>query len=97
MDSPEADAELIAIAVAFFQEVGLSLQAQILVNNRELMDGEFAALGIAPGLRPDVLRLIDRRDKMPPDEWYSYAQEIGLNDAQFAGLQSVLSNTGAVA
>ena len=93
VDSPEADAELIAIAVAFFQEVGLSpSQAQILVNNRGLMDGEFAALGIDPGLRPDVLRLIDRRDKMTPDEWLSYAQEIGLDNAQFAGLQNVLSN-----
>ncbi len=92
-DSPEADAELIAVAVSFFQETGLSpTQVQILVNNRQLMNVEFEGIGIPQGQQADVLRLIDRRDKMRPDEWKSYAQEIGLSDTQFAALSSLLAN-----
>jgi histidyl-tRNA synthetase len=93
VDTPEADAELIAIAVRFFQEVGLSpSQAQILVNNRRLMDAEFEKFGIPTDQRPEVLRLIDRRDKMKPDEWKSYAQEAGLDLRQFEALKGMLAN-----
>lgn len=91
VDAPEADAELIAIAVEFFRKVGLSpAQVQILVNDRRLMDGEFNRLGISLERRSEVLRLIDRRDKMRPDEWKNYAQDIGLDTAQFNALQTLL-------
>lgn len=93
VDTPEADAELIAAAVSFFKEVGLSpTQAQILVNNRQLMDAEFERMAIPTTLRPDVLRLIDRRDKMRSEEWKSYAQEIGLSERQFADLINILDD-----
>ncbi|MBI4732643.1 MAG: ATP phosphoribosyltransferase regulatory subunit [Chloroflexi bacterium] len=49
VNSPEADAELVAIAAAFLKAVGLSSdKARILVNNRRLMEAEFDALGILP-------------------------------------------------
>jgi histidyl-tRNA synthetase len=93
VDSPEADAELVAIAVAFFEEVGLSpTQAQILINNRKLMNDEFAELDIPVETRKEVLRLIDRRDKMTADEWQSYAQSIGLSKMQFSGLTGLLED-----
>lgn len=93
VDSPEADAELIAVAATFFQETGLSpTQVQILVNNRQLINAEFEELEIPQSQRAEVLRLIDRRDKMRPDEWKSYAQEIGLSETQFAALSSLLAN-----
>ncbi|HKJ26703.1 MAG TPA: ATP phosphoribosyltransferase regulatory subunit, partial [Anaerolineales bacterium] len=51
-DSPEADAELIAIAASFLKGVGLKPdEVQILVNNRELMDVQLAALDVAPEKR----------------------------------------------
>ena len=93
VDTPEADAELIAIAATFFQETGLSpTQVQILVNNRQLINAEFEELEIPQSQRAEVLRLIDRRDKMRPDEWKSYAQEIGLSQTQFAALSTLLAN-----
>ena len=74
------------------RRVGLSpAQVQILVNNRQLMDGEFDAWASCR-TGPEVLRLIDRRDKMSPDEWESYAQRSGLSDAQFDGAASLLAN-----
>lgn len=93
VDSPEADAELAAIAANFLREVGLSpQQVRLLANNRRLMDAEFNHLEIPVELRPAVLRLIDRRDKLSPSDWAAYATEIGLNAAQFAGLQAVLAD-----
>jgi histidyl-tRNA synthetase len=90
---PEADAEMVAVAASFFREVGLRPeQISILVNNRRLMDSEFEVLEIPTNSRPDLLRLIDRRDKMPGAEWAKYAQEIGLSDQQFEGLKANLAN-----
>jgi histidyl-tRNA synthetase len=93
VDSPEADAEIIAIAVDFFREAGLSpTQVQILVNDRRLMDKEFIRIGIPVEVRAETLRWIDRRDKMSNDEWKSYAQEIGLNEAHYTATTDLLSN-----
>ena len=93
VNSPEADAELAAVAAGFLREVGLAPdQARLLANNRRLMDGEFSRLEIPTGLRPATLRLIDRRDKLSPADWAAYATEIGLNAAQFAGLQDILAD-----
>ena len=47
VNSPEADAELIAVAATFLRSVGLTPErALIYVNNRRLMDSEFDALDI---------------------------------------------------
>jgi len=94
VDSPEADAELAAVAARFLREVGLAPdQVRLLANNRRLMDSEFSRLDIPLEIRPAVLRLIDRRDKLSPGEWAAYAEEIGLNAAQFAGLQIILADS----
>ncbi len=93
VDTPAADAEMVAIVATFLQACGLSSdQVKILVNNRALMDGELTSLGIPAEKRPSVFRLIDRRDKMPFEQWRSYAQEIGLDESQFQGLQSLLTD-----
>lgn len=94
VDSPEADAELVAIAASFLEQVGLTPEmVGIYVNNRRLMDSEFEALGIPAEKRPDVLHLVDRRDKMTPAEWLGYAADIGLSQAQIEGLQVVLGDS----
>jgi histidyl-tRNA synthetase len=93
VNSPEADAELVAIAAAFLKAVGLTpAQARILVNNRRFMDAEFDALGIAPEKRPEVSGLVDRREKMEPAAWEAYALEIGLGSKQLDGLKALLAD-----
>lgn len=93
VSSPEADAELIAICATFFQRVGLSgNEVKLLVNNRRLMDGELAALGIVGEQRKVVFHLIDRRDKMGLEEWEKYALEQGLSSEQFSGLKQLLGD-----
>jgi len=91
--SPEADAELIAVAATFLRSVGLSPErALIYVNNRRLMESEFDALGITPDKQLDVSGLVDRRSKMEPARWEDYALEIGLTQSQLDGLKKVLGN-----
>jgi histidyl-tRNA synthetase len=93
-DSPEADAELVAVAAAFLKAVGLSpAQARISVNNRRLMDAEFDALGIPAEKKGDVSGLVDRRSKMEPAEWNAYALELGLTRKQVDGLTALLTDT----
>lgn len=93
VNSPEADAELIAVAATFLRSVGLKPQlATIYVNNRRLMDSEFDALGILPEKRMDVSNLVDRRSKMESAKWDSYALELGLTQNQVDGLKNILGN-----
>jgi len=93
VNSPEADAELIAVGATFLRSVGLSPErALIYVNNRRLMDSEFDALGIASEKRLDVSNLVDRRTKMEPAKWDSYALELGLTQAQLDGLKNILGD-----
>jgi len=92
-DSPEADAELIAIAATFLREVGLTPErAVILVNDRRLTNSKFEGLGIPAEKRVDALGLIDRRTKMEPDKWDAYALEIGLSASQLDALKQVLAD-----
>jgi histidyl-tRNA synthetase len=89
----EADAEMVAIAAAFLKAIGLKpAQAQIYVNNRELMDSEFDKLGIKPEKKADVSGLVDRREKMNSEAWETNGVEIGLSVSQLEGLKSILED-----
>ena len=93
VNSPEADAELVAIAAAFLKAVGLTpMQARICVNDRRFMEAEFDALGIPPEKKADVFALVDRREKMEQGPWETNALEIGLTPQQLDGLKSLLAD-----
>jgi histidyl-tRNA synthetase len=93
VDSPEADAELVAVAASFFQSVGLTpAEVKIFINNRRLMDSTLAELGIPPENRKNVFHVIDRRDKLSPAAWKDYAVDCGLTEEQFDQLCLVLNN-----
>ena len=92
--TPEGDAEMAAVIATFFRSLGLRPEdAVVLVNNRRLLDAELSALAIEADKRPDVSRLLDRRDKMQPAEWDAYALQMGMSQAQLDGLKGMLVNT----
>ncbi|GAB4505846.1 MAG: histidine--tRNA ligase [Anaerolineales bacterium] len=92
-NSPEADAENVAVLATFFQRVGLTPnEVLILVNDRRLMEAQFEKFGIPRDMRAVVSSWIDRREKMAPAEWKAYGREIGLADAQLANLESMLDD-----
>lgn len=93
VSSPEADAEMVAICASFLKACGITPdQVMISLNHRSLMDQEIAALGVQPEIRKVVFRLIDRRDKMRPDEWDAYVLEAGFSEMQLTQLKVLLSN-----
>ncbi len=94
--SPEADAEVAAVSATFLRQVGLGPEAvRILVNDRRLAEAGLDAMGIPSAQRSTVFRLIDRREKLPPGAWEAQAHEVGLEAAQFSGLQRLLADTQA--
>jgi len=93
VNSPEADAELIAVAATFLRSINMDpTQATIFVNNRRLMDAEFDKLGITPDKRLEVSNMVDRRSKMEPAKWDQYVLDSGLSQMQLDGLKSILAN-----
>jgi len=92
IESAEADAELLAICATFLKNTGITPdQVKIIVNHRELIDGELGKLGIDAELKKKVFRLIDRQDKMSTEKWNATALEIGLSQAQLDGIISMLA------
>ncbi len=93
IDTPEADAEMVAIVAALFREVGLSPdQALISINDRQLVNRELKKIGVTEGQHQDTLNWIDRRSKMKPEIWETAGREIGLFEDQIAQVMLFLEN-----
>jgi histidyl-tRNA synthetase len=91
--STDADAELIAVCAAFFDQVGLTpAQVGIFVNDRRLMDSQLASIGVQGETKKTVFRLIDRRDKMSAEDWDDYALTSGLSNEQLGALKNMLGD-----
>ncbi len=68
-DRPEADAEIIAMAVEGLQAAGLAPgQAVVRIASRKLVNGVLQAAGVSePGQTLAVLRAVDKLDRLGPD------------------------------
>jgi len=94
VNAAEADAEMIAIAVSLFKELGLGAgTVRIAVNSRRLMDNQFSKLGIDSEMKKTVLRVVDRRDKLSESAWREYALGTGLTAEQVDGILRMQQNT----
>ena len=88
-----ADAELLAVAARFFKEVGLTPDlVQLRVNDRELMDAELMRIGLDDSQKKEMLRLIDRIDKLPADVWDKMVLDAGLSEEQLGEMKKLLGN-----
>jgi histidyl-tRNA synthetase len=93
-DSPEADAELISVAANFLKTAGLNPdQVRIRVNDRQLMYKKLLEIGVGENRVAEVLRLIDRKDKLSPDAWVQYGNEQGFESGLLSDLETLLGNT----
>ena len=93
VNSYQSDAELLAVCASFFKRVGLTPEhVRINVNNRRLMDGALAKIGIEGEEKALAFRMIDRRDKMRKDAWYEYGIEGGMTAEKIDALVALLEN-----
>lgn len=92
-DALQADAELLAVAANFLKLVGLeSSMVKIYVNDRRLMDRKLTEIGVAPEQKGDLLRMIDRIDKLPADVWEQKLLDLGLTAEKIGALRALLAN-----
>ncbi len=85
IDSPVADAEAIFTAVDFFREMGLnSSHLRIKISHRQTVRHILSKLGVGDDRMLAAFELLDRRDKMEPEEFAEAAAPLGL-DAASAG------------
>jgi len=94
VDSPEGDAELVAIAAEFFKAVGLSAdEVKILVNDRSFMEAQLAKLGIENADdKKKMIGIIDKRDKLSEKDWETYVLESGFTSSHLEGLKNLLND-----
>jgi histidyl-tRNA synthetase len=66
---PEADAEIVALAVAGLEVTGLPAGSAVLkINNRKLLNGLLTAAGVSSnGQKLAVLRAVDKLDRLGPE------------------------------
>ncbi len=70
VEDPLADAEVIAVAVAFLRDVGLCPEDVVIdLNSRELAGKFLEQLGIAPDKLNRAFELIDRSDRLSRDDF----------------------------
>ncbi len=92
-DTPEADAENVAVLATFFRRVGLTPnEVMILVNDRRLIDAQFDKFEVKKEMRPEVSSWIDRREKMSAAEWEAYGRKLGLSESQVENFKSMLDD-----
>jgi len=93
IESPEADAEVIAVACEFFKLVGISAKEVVVrVSNRRLLEQKFNLIEIPPDKYSEVIRAIDKKDKMEINEWEKYLVSTGVNDLQIKDLKKILQD-----
>jgi histidyl-tRNA synthetase len=96
IESPEADAEIVAAGAELLRGVGLSPEAvRILVNDRRLAESQLDEIGIGAERRSSVFKLIDRRDQMTQAKWAEWSLEEGLSQQELKALQIMLEDREA--
>jgi histidyl-tRNA synthetase len=77
VEDPLADAEVIAVAVAFFREIGLSEKDIVIrVSSRPMAAAALAGLGIPSEENARAFELIDRFDRLSQDDFAEMWDEV---------------------
>jgi histidyl-tRNA synthetase len=83
-DSPRADAEIIAVTIGLFERFGLPSQdVTVKLSHRELVTAALSSLGVVSANHEKALALLDKKAKLPADEFAKQAGEIDLDVARF--------------
>lgn len=91
-ESPEADAEILAIAAQYFKSLGLTPQEVVIkVSDREFMQNELKTFGVTEEKIMPVFRIIDRKEKVTDQQFRQSLQEEGLTDTQISKIEKIFS------
>lgn len=83
VDSPIADAEILLTAVDLFRELGLSNKhVRIKISHRQTVRHILNRVGVADEKILEAFDLLDRRDKLTPEQFAASAKKLGLDQAR---------------
>lgn len=89
----EADAEIIAVTAALLKNLGLTPQEVVIkINSRAMLQHKLSLIDISPKQAPVIIRLIDRRDKLPENAWKQELEKAGLTLDQMKNLAKILGD-----
>lgn len=88
------DAEIPVIIYSVFKEMGFN-EFKIRLNNRKILNGLFASLNLTD-VAPDILRLIDKIDKIGRDDVSIELRKIGVSDADIALIINFILIKGSI-
>lgn len=92
-DTPEAEAEIIAIAANFYQKLGLTPdEVKIKVNDRQNLERELSDIGVPKERIPSLFKIIDKKDKVNESDFKEMLKEASLNDKQVQQLKDILQD-----
>ncbi len=90
--SPVVDAEFPAIINEIFEAFEFG-EFVVRLNNRMILNGYFGSIGVSDKAA-DVLRIVDKIEKISHDEFVAELQNLGLSDEQVHGVVEFTSITG---
>lgn len=89
-DKPEADAEVISLAIDFLLRLGLKKDQFILkINNRKLLEGLLMGLKIKD--IPEAIRLIDKSKKISEQEFEGELKALKLTATQITAMKRLIT------
>ena len=90
-EGPAIDAEVIGVAVAALARLGLKhTDVRVKISHRVAAAKLVRALGVAEESVAGAFELLDRRDKMPPEEFTTRAAALGLAGDALARFESAV-------
>ncbi len=94
VDSPVADAEVIAIVCESLQRLGFA-GARVLINHREILSGLARVAGVEAEAAANVYRIIDKLDKIGLDQVREQLVQSGVSADAAAKICDFISLEGA--
>lgn len=92
-ESPLVDAEFPAIINEIFERFDFG-EFTIHINNRMILNGFFEELGLS-GAADDVLRIVDKIEKMSQDDFVRELHDTGLDDQKTDAVLAFMRMTGS--
>jgi len=89
-----AEYELVSVIRDVFDELGLT-EVMIKMNDRALMDSIMDGIGIESSKRLDVIRAIDKLEKIGPDGVAKEFEKLNLSDTEVEELKVMLVRSGS--
>ncbi len=92
LDEFYADAECISVAVDAMQDMGFTPDdVEVRISDRQLLSELMQDLGIAAESVPAVFRVLDKRDKVPPETLFEMLLGTEIGTAHIEGVKKTLA------